>query len=74
MNREIRILIADDHLLLRLGLRQIIEKNPNLKIIAEAEDGQEALALIQKEKPEIAILDIQMPQMDGFEVARRGRL
>ena len=65
---EIRIVIADDHPIFRKGLRGTIETDPTLKIIAEAEDGEQALELIQTLKPEIAILDMEMPHKDGFEV------
>jgi len=65
---EIRIVIADDHPIFRKGLRGTIETDPTLKIIAEAEDGAQALELIQTLKPEIAILDMEMPHKDGFEV------
>ena len=65
---EIRIIIADDHPIFRKGLRGTIEADPTLKIVAEAEDGEQALDLIQTLKPEIAILDMEMPHKDGFEV------
>ena len=65
---EIRIVIADDHPIFRKGLRGTIETDPELKIVAEAEDGEQALELIQTHKPEIAILDLEMPHKDGFEV------
>jgi len=65
---EIRIVIADDHPIFRKGLRDTIETDPTLKIVAEAEDGEQALELIQTLKPEIAILDVEMPHKDGFEV------
>jgi DNA-binding NarL/FixJ family response regulator len=65
---EIRIVIADDHPIYRKGLRSTIESDPKLKIVAEAEDGEQALELIQALKPEIAILDMEMPHKDGFEV------
>jgi DNA-binding NarL/FixJ family response regulator len=70
MDDEIRLLIADDHPLIRHGLRQCIQEEPDLKIVAEAGDGQTALKLIRELKPQIAILDIGMPQLDGFGVAR----
>lgn len=68
MNNEIRIVIADDHPLIRTGLRIEIEKFPGLKIVAEAEDGEAALDQIQNLKPEVAILDVKMPHLSGFEV------
>lgn len=70
MKQEIRIVIADDHPLMRQGLRQVIEIEPNLKIVGEASNGNEALALIDELKPDVAILDVDMPHQDGFQVAR----
>lgn len=70
MADEVRILVADDHPLLRKGLRQVIESDPKLKVIAEAGDGEAALAQIQELKPDIAVLDLDMPKLDGFGVAR----
>ena len=70
MNQEIRIVIADDHPIMRQGLRQIIEIEPNLKVVGEAANGSEALALIGELKPDAAILDVDMPHLDGFQVAR----
>src|SRR5215510_1807004 len=65
---EIRILIADDHALIRKGLRQIIEADTQYQVIGEAANGAQALELICHHKPEIAILDINMPERTGFEV------
>jgi DNA-binding NarL/FixJ family response regulator len=70
MNNEVRILIADDHPIVRRGLRQVIESDAGLKVVAEAEDGEAALAMIEEAKPQIAVLDIDMPKLDGFGVAR----
>jgi DNA-binding NarL/FixJ family response regulator len=70
MTDKIRLIMADDHPIVRQGLRLIIETDKNLEIIAEAGDGQTALNLIEKYSPQIAVLDIDMPQMDGFEVVR----
>lgn len=70
MAAEITILIADDHPVFRQGLRQVIEKNTQLHVLAEAEDGATALALIQELKPEVALLDVDMPGQDGIAVAR----
>ena len=69
MNDEIRIVIADDHPIVRKGLRDIIEAEPDLKVTAEAGDGETSLAQIEKLRPEIALLDLHMPKMDGFAVA-----
>jgi DNA-binding NarL/FixJ family response regulator len=70
MKTEIRILIADDHPLLRQGLRQAVEADPRFKVVAEAGDGDAALKGIEKLVPDIAVLDVNMPQLDGFAVAR----
>ena len=70
MKQETRIFIADDHPLMRQGLRQVIEIEPNLKVVGEAGNGSEALALIEQLKPDAAILDVDMPHQDGFQVAR----
>jgi len=66
---EIRILIADDHALIRKGLRQIIEADTQYVVIGEAANGARALELISEHKPEIAVLDVNMPEQSGFEVA-----
>ena len=73
MAREVRILIADDHPLLRQGLRQAIEADTRFGVIAEASNGRVALDQIQRLKPQIAVLDIDMPEMDGFAVVRELR-
>jgi DNA-binding NarL/FixJ family response regulator len=70
MEIEIRIIIVDDHPIVRQGLRQMIEVDRSLSIIAEAGDGATALELIEKHLPDVAVLDIDMPGMDGFAVAR----
>ena len=66
----IRILLADDHHIVRAGVRQLLESAKDLQVIAEAEDGEEAQALILKHKPDVAVLDIQMPKASGIEVTR----
>lgn len=67
---KIRILLADDHHIVRAGVRQLLESAKDLQVIAEAEDGEEAQALILKHKPDVAVLDIQMPKASGIEVTR----
>src|SRR5262245_46907596 len=73
MSSEVRILIADDHPIVRQGLRRTIGLDPRMKVVAEASDGRAALEKIQALQPEIAVLDINMPQLDGFAVARAVR-
>lgn len=74
MTPPIRLLIADDHPLLRAGLRQIIETDAQLEIIAEASDGAAALALLTAHKPDVAVLDIEMPQLTGIALLREMRV
>src|SRR6185503_16352932 len=67
---EIRIVMADDHPVVRHGLRQILAADPSLEIVAEAGDGKAALDQIRIHRPQVAVLDIDMPELDGFAVAR----
>lgn len=64
----IRIVVADDHLIFRQGLLKLLQSAENIKVVGEASDGAAALALIKTEKPDIAVLDVSMPVMSGFEV------
>lgn len=68
---EIRIVIADDHPIYREGLRRVIERDTALRVLAEASDGEEALTHIATLQPDIAVLDLDMPKCDGFQVVRR---
>lgn len=68
---RIRIVLADDHPVFIQGLISILRNEKNIEILGQASDGQTALTLIQKYKPDIAILDVQMPGPDGFELAQR---
>jgi len=70
MSGEIRILIADDHPVLRAGLRQVIEGDRSLRVVAETADGPSALEQIEALRPDVAVLDIDMPGCDGFSVLR----
>ena len=70
MDESIRILIADDHPIVRRGLRSSIEDDPGLKVIAEASNGEQALEMIKKLRPDVAVLDIEMPKLDGLGIAR----
>ena len=67
----VRIVVADDHWLMRDGTCHILEQCPDLKVVGDAEDGQHALELIERLQPDIAILDIRMPKLNGIEVVRR---
>jgi DNA-binding NarL/FixJ family response regulator len=67
----IRVLLADDHPLVRQGLRLLIEQDPKLTVVAEAADGVQALALIQETRPDVVLLDIEMPCLSGVEVMRQ---
>lgn len=73
MKEEVTVLIADDHPLLRRGLRDVIGENSRFKIVGEASDGQEALRLLASLKPRIAIVDIDMPHCNGLETLREIR-
>ena len=67
----IRILLADDHPLTRSGIAEFVRREPTFELVAEAEDGTEAWELIQKLNPDVALLDIRMPDMSGVEVAQK---
>ena len=67
---KIRVLLADDHHIVRAGIHQLLESAQDIHVIAEAGDGEEAQSLIQQHKPDVAVLDIQMPKASGIEVTR----
>jgi two-component system, NarL family, response regulator LiaR len=66
----IRILLADDHIMVREGTRRILEREADLKVVAEASDGREALTLVEREHPDVAVVDISMPVMNGIEATK----
>lgn len=70
MKSELRLLIVDDHPVFRRGLRQIIEENSGFRIVGEASDGDEALRLAGELQPSIALVDIDMPRLNGLEMVR----
>jgi DNA-binding NarL/FixJ family response regulator len=69
--KPIKILLADDHKILRSGLRELLEKESNLKVIAEAEDGRTAVHLSQKLLPDLILMDISMNDLNGIEATRQ---
>ena len=67
----IKVLIVDDHPLVRMGIRRLLEDLPDMQVIAEADSGEAALSLVKTKKPDVVLLDIKMPGIDGWEVTRR---
>jgi len=67
----IRVLLADDQALIRSGIRALLEAEDDIEVAAEAADGQQAVALAREHRPEIALIDIQMPVLDGIETTRQ---
>src|SRR5580700_1845240 len=71
MAHRTKILIVDDHPLFRAGLRQVITADPDLELVGEAGDGEDALLLMQERKPDVAVLDLKLPGLTGLEIARK---
>jgi DNA-binding NarL/FixJ family response regulator len=71
MTRPIKLVLADDHTIVRSGIRSLLEKMGGLEVVGEAADGRETLKLVKSVEPEIVILDIAMPRMNGIETTRR---
>ncbi len=68
---QIRVLIADDHPVFRDGLATLLEPNPGIEVVARAADGVEAVALAAEHRPDVVVMDIQMPELNGIEATRR---
>ncbi|MBW2553372.1 MAG: response regulator transcription factor [Deltaproteobacteria bacterium] len=68
---SLRIVLADDHRIIREGLRALLEKKTDAEVIAEAEDGRTAVELSRKLKPDVVIMDITMPDLNGIEATRQ---
>ncbi|NNG01544.1 MAG: response regulator transcription factor [Desulfobacteraceae bacterium] len=64
----IKVLLADDHSIVRAGLRRIVEESGEMEVVAEADDGREAIAKVRRYRPDVAVVDISMPELDGLEV------
>ena len=69
----IEVVLADDHALVRRGTREILEEDPGIRVVGEAENGVEAVALVERLHPHVALLDVSMPEMNGVEATRRIR-
>ena len=68
---KIRVIIAEDHAVVREGTRELIEREPDIEVVGEATNGVEAVALVERLAPDIAIVDISMPEMGGIEATER---
>ncbi len=71
MKMTIRILLADDHKITRQGLRSLLEKEPDMQVAAEAEEGRTAVRLVRELLPDVVIMDVSMPDLNGMEAARQ---
>ena len=67
----IKVLIVDDHALVRMGIRRLLDDVPDIEVVAEAAGGEQALILVKSHNPEVVLLDMKMPGIDGWEVTRR---
>lgn len=70
MSKKIKLMLADDHAVVRSGLRMLLDAQPDMEIIAEAESGAEAVAKVQELRPDIVLMDVEMPGMNGIEATR----
>ncbi len=68
---KIRVLLADDHVMMRGGLRMVLEQHAELAVVGEAEDGRETVRLVKKLSPDVVVMDIAMPDMNGIEATRQ---
>jgi two-component system, NarL family, response regulator LiaR len=71
MSQPVRVVLADDHAVVRKGIREFLEEAPEIAVVAEAGDGAEALRLVAEHRPDVAVLDIQMPRVTGIEATRQ---
>ena len=69
--KPIRVVLADDHVVVRKGIREFLEEDAAIRVVAEASDGEGAVALVAREQPDVAVFDIQMPRLTGLDAARR---
>ncbi len=71
MPEKLTVLLADDHAVLRAGLRALLSAEPDIEVVGEAADGQEAVALAERLRPDVVVMDISMPKMDGLRATRQ---
>ena len=70
MTTQIQVLLADDHKLVRAGIRSLLARLPDVEVIAEASDGREAIRLVEKNEPQIVLMDLAMPELNGLEATQ----
>jgi NarL family two-component system response regulator LiaR len=71
MSEQIHVILADDHAVVRQGIRRFLEEDPAIDVVAEASNGAEAVRLVEEQRPDVAVLDIRMPEVTGVEATRR---
>lgn len=69
--KQIRVVLADDHAVVRKGIREFLEEDSSIQVVAEADNGEEGVELVARERPDVAIFDVQMPRLNGLDAARR---
>jgi len=67
---HIRVLLADDHAVIRAGIRLLLERHPELRVVGEASDGRETLAAVEQHRPDVVVMDLTMPNLNGIEATR----
>jgi len=70
-SRLVRVLLVDDHAMVREGLRSLLENHQDVEVVAEAGDGLEAIALVDQHRPDVVVMDLSLPSLDGVEATRR---
>ncbi len=73
MSEKIRLLLVDDHAVVRSGLRMLLQSQPDMRIVAEAETGNQAVQLMHRHEPDVVLMDIQMPDMNGIEATKKNQ-
>ena len=68
--KKLRILLADDHIVMRTGLRALLERQPNLEVVGESENGRQAIELVDSLKPDVVVMDVGMPVLNGIEATK----